>query len=77
VQEARIKLARFLASHGFNQEIPYPDIATKAKAQEFIGLDMRKLNAEKQDFLKNIVPQWMNAAKEREANYDKVFYNKE
>ena len=76
-QETRIKLARLLASKGFNQEIPYPDISTKAKAQEFIGLDMIKLNQEKQDFLKNIVPQWMSTAKEREATYDKVFYNKE
>jgi nitrite reductase (cytochrome c-552) len=76
-QETRIKLARLLASQGFNQEIPYPDILTKAKAQEFIGLDMKKLNEEKQDFLKNIVPQWISTAKEREATYDKVFYNKE
>ena len=76
-QETRIKLARLLASQGFNKEIPYPDISTKAKAQEFIGLDMKKLNEEKQEFRKNVVPQWMITAKEREANYDKVFYNKE
>jgi nitrite reductase (cytochrome c-552) len=76
-QETRIKLARLMASKGFNQEVTYPDISTKAKAQEFIGLDMKKLNEDKQDFLKNIVPQWINTAKEREATYDKVFYNKE
>lgn len=76
-QETRIKLARLLASLNFNQEIPYPDISTKAKAQEFIGLDMKKLNEDKQDFLKNVVPKWMSTAKEREATYDKVFYNKE
>jgi nitrite reductase (cytochrome c-552) len=76
-QETRIKLARLLASKGFNQEVTFPDISTKAKAQEFIGLDMKKMNEEKQDFLKNIVPQWMNAAKEREATYNKVFYNKD
>ena len=35
----------------FNQEIPYPDISTKAKAQEFIGLDMDKHNDEKKIFL--------------------------
>jgi len=38
---------------------------------------MKKLNEEKQDFLKNIVPQWMSTAKEREATYNNVFYNKE
>jgi len=76
VQETRIKLARLLASQGFNQEIPYPDISTKAKAQAFIGLDMKKLNEEKQDFLKKIVPQWMSAAKEREATNNNVFITK-
>jgi nitrite reductase (cytochrome c-552) len=71
-QETRIKLARLLASHNFNQEIPYPDIATKAKAQEFIGLDMNKLNSEKQEFLKTIVPEWMKEAEKREKTYDVV-----
>ncbi|KJF43675.1 ammonia-forming cytochrome c nitrite reductase [Draconibacterium sediminis] len=71
-QETRIELARLLADLGHNQAIPYPDIATKAKAQEFIGLDMEKLNDEKQDFLKNIVPKWMEEAEEREKTYDAV-----
>lgn len=65
-QETRIKLARLLASKGFNEELPYPDISTKAKAQEFIGLDMKKLNEEKKVFKETIVPQWLQKAKERE-----------
>ncbi|HRX11565.1 MAG TPA: ammonia-forming cytochrome c nitrite reductase [Draconibacterium sp.] len=69
-QETRIKLARVLATHNFNQEIPYPDIATKEKAQEFIGLDMKTLNADKQEFLKTVVPEWMKEAREREKTYD-------
>lgn len=69
-QETRIKLARILASYNFNQEIPYPDIATKAKAQEFIGLDMKMLNAEKQEFIKTVIPQWMKQAEEREKTYN-------
>lgn len=69
-QETRIKLARLLASYNFNQEIPYPDIATKTKAQEFIGLDMKTLNAEKQEFIKTVVPQWMKQAEEREKTYN-------
>ena len=68
-QEARIKLARVLAQKGFNQEVPYPDIATKAKAQQFIGLDMAKLNADKQVFKKTTLVDWMNKAKERESKY--------
>lgn len=68
-QEARIKLARLLASLGHNEEVPYPDIATKAKAQQFIGLDMDQLEAEKAVFLQNVVPEWDRKAKEREARY--------
>ena len=68
-QEARIKLTRLLAKLGFNEELPYPDISTKEKAQAFIGLDMVKLNAEKTVFLKDVVPVWNQKAKEREDGY--------
>ncbi len=71
-QETRIKLARLLADLGYNKEVPYPDISTKEKAQEFIGLDMEKLNNDKQEFLKTVVPQWMKEAEEREKTYDIV-----
>ncbi len=69
-QETRIKLARLLATLGHNEEIPYPDISTKAKAQKYIGLDMDKLNSEKQIFLKTLVPEWDKEAKKREKTYD-------
>jgi nitrite reductase (cytochrome c-552) len=69
-QEARIKLARVLASLGFNEEIPYPDIATKAKAQIYIGLEMIKLYEEKKIFLETILPGWIEAGKEREKSYE-------
>jgi nitrite reductase (cytochrome c-552) len=76
-QETRIQLARLLANLGHNHEVPYPDITTKAKAQEYIGLDMDKLNSEKQEFLKTIVPQWEKEAAEREKTYDIVASKKE
>ncbi len=69
-QETRIKLARLLADLGHNEEVPYPDISTKAKAQEFIGLDMNKLNADKQEFLRTVLPEWNKEAEQREATYD-------
>ncbi len=65
-QEARLKLARLLAELGYNQEVPYPDISTKALAQSYIGLDMPALEAEKETFKENIIPQWLEKAKERE-----------
>jgi nitrite reductase (cytochrome c-552) len=68
-QDARLKLARVVASLNFNQEVPYPDITTKAKAQKFIGLDVEKMNADKERFLKEVVPDWDKEASEREKTY--------
>lgn len=70
-QEARVKLARVLASLGYNQEVPYPDISTKEKVQAFIGLDMKKLEAAKRGFLETLLPEWLRAGKEREKAYDR------
>jgi nitrite reductase (cytochrome c-552) len=61
-QEARLKLARLLISLGYEGEVPYPDIQTKAKAQEFIGLPVEKLKKEKQEFKEQTLPGWISAA---------------
>ncbi|MCF8363028.1 MAG: ammonia-forming cytochrome c nitrite reductase [Prolixibacteraceae bacterium] len=74
IQDARLKLSRVLAGLGHNEAVPYPDISTKAKAQEYIGLDMQKLNREKQRFIKEVVPLWEQKAKEREENYEVSYY---
>lgn len=66
---ARVKLARVLAKYGFNQEVPIPDISTKAKAQQVIGLDIPALTKEKKEFLDTIVPKWLTEAKARESKY--------
>jgi len=68
-QEARLKLSRLLYSKGVTQEIAYPDIDTKAKAQSYIGLDMEKLRAEKKVFLEVLYPTWLKEAKERESKW--------
>ncbi|MEN9353257.1 MAG: cytochrome nitrite reductase [Fibrobacterota bacterium] len=65
-QEARIGLALTLQRLGVKEAVPYPDISTKAKAQELAGLKMDKLHAEKQVFLNKVLPQWLRKAKERE-----------
>ncbi|MFA5060053.1 MAG: ammonia-forming cytochrome c nitrite reductase [Candidatus Omnitrophota bacterium] len=64
--EARVLLARVLAAHGIQTPIAMPDISTKEKAQSFIGLDMSKLKAEKEEFMKNVLPEWDQKAKERQ-----------
>ncbi|KGL62173.1 ammonia-forming cytochrome c nitrite reductase [Polaribacter sp. Hel1_85] len=65
-QDARIKLARMLATLGHNKPIDMPDVSTKELAQEYIGLDMKKLRAEKAAFKKNLLPKWLEEAKKRE-----------
>ncbi|MDA3817352.1 MAG: ammonia-forming cytochrome c nitrite reductase [Prolixibacteraceae bacterium] len=74
IQDARLKLSRVLAGLGHNEPVPYPDISTKAKAQEYIGLDMEKLNREKQRFIDEVVPVWEKKAKKREENYEVSYY---
>ena len=63
-QEARLKIAKVLARHGFTGDVPMPDISTKAKAQAYIGLDMAAMESKKAAFMESIVPQWLSMAKE-------------
>lgn len=72
-QEGRIKLSRLLMGLGHTAEVPYPDISTKAKAQEYIGLPMEKLKEEKEAFKQNLLPQWKEAAKKREDSWVVVY----
>lgn len=69
IQEGRVKLARLLAELGYNKPVDMPDISTKEKAQKYIGLDIETLKKEKAEFKKTLVPQWLEAAKKREAKY--------
>jgi nitrite reductase (cytochrome c-552) len=68
-QDARIVLARILAGLGHNEKIAYPDITTKARAQQFIGLEMDKLRADKAEFLRTIIPRWNAEAEKREEEW--------
>lgn len=68
-QEARLNLAKVLVKHGFEEEVPYPDISTKEKAQALIGLNMKKMNEDKQEFIKTVLPKWSKEAAQREAKY--------
>ncbi|MBI5217596.1 MAG: ammonia-forming cytochrome c nitrite reductase [Bacteroidia bacterium] len=67
--DARVQLARILANHNVTKPIEIPDISTKEKAQKCIGLDMEKLNSEKKEWLKTVVPKWLENAKLRESKY--------
>lgn len=73
-EEARRELAVILVKHGVNYPPKLPDYSTKAKAQVVIGLDMKMLNEDKQEFLKTTAADWDLKAKERQGslyNYKK------
>lgn len=61
--DARTRLARLLATKGISDEIALPDISTKLNAQKALGMDMDKLNSEKQEFLQQVVPGWDEQAR--------------
>ena len=62
--QARLAVSKVLAKNGYTGDVPMPDISTKAKAQEYIGLDMDAERAAKEKFLKTTVPAWLEKAKE-------------
>ncbi|MFA0085570.1 nitrite reductase [Vibrio sp. 10N.286.49.C2] len=67
--DARAKLIRLLAKKGITDPVEIPDISTKEKAQAALGMDMDKMNAEKQHFLETVVPQWEAEKEARESKY--------
>lgn len=67
--DARTKLIRLLATKGVTEPVTIPDISTKLKAQQALGMDMDKMNQEKKHFLETVAPKWDKAAEQREASY--------
>ncbi len=61
--QARLSISKVLANLGYTADVPMPDISTKEKAQKYIGLDIEKEKAAKDNFLKTIVPKWLEDAK--------------
>ncbi len=59
-QEARIKLATIFAQRGEQYPFETPDISTKAKAQEAIGLDMEEEREMKKEFKEDVLPGWLS-----------------
>lgn len=64
--QAQLQVNKVLLQLGVKEDVPTPDISTKAKAQEYIGLDMPKLRVQKEKFTTTIVPEWLTKAKENE-----------
>lgn len=62
--QARMAITKVLIGHGYTADVPLPDISTKEKAQQYIGLDMPAERAAKEKFLKEVVPEWLQKARE-------------
>jgi hypothetical protein len=51
-----LSLARIFATLGYYQEVPDPNISTKAMAREYTGSHIKDYNKEKKIFLETIIP---------------------
>ncbi|MDR1045784.1 MAG: ammonia-forming cytochrome c nitrite reductase [Candidatus Adiutrix sp.] len=60
--QAQMLLKDVLYGQGLT-EFEMPDLSSKEKAQAYIGLDMDKLRGQKAEFVKTVVPQWLDAAR--------------
>ncbi len=63
-QNARLKLRVVLAKYGA-ADYEAPDFSTKEKAQELIGLDLKKMAEEKNTFLNTLKQEWFKKAEEK------------
>ncbi|MCL2790885.1 MAG: ammonia-forming cytochrome c nitrite reductase subunit c552 [Desulfobulbus sp.] len=61
---AQIEAQKLLTKYNATVALPNLDHWTKAEAQKYIGLNMEKLNADKAEFLKTVVPGWIEKAKQ-------------
>ena len=59
-QEASLKLTSIFRKYHVDYPIEMPDLSTKEKAQEFIGLDMDQLRRQKNEFKEHVLPQWLS-----------------
>lgn len=60
--QAQIEVQKVLAKHGVH-DVKMPDISTKEKAQAYLGIDIEKEKAKKEEWKKTVVPKWLESAK--------------
>lgn len=65
-EQARGMLQVVFVRHNVPIPIKLPDISTKELAQKYIGLDMQKIRADKENLLRTVIPEWDRIAKERQ-----------
>jgi nitrite reductase (cytochrome c-552) len=59
---------------GMGKQLPLiPDLSTKEKAQQYIGLDMQKIYQSKQEFINTVLPGWDKIAEERQGKLSTTY----
>lgn len=62
--QAQLEVQKVLYNHGV-KDFKMPNLATKADAQKYIGLDMEKEKENKDKWIKTVVPEWLDKAKQK------------
>jgi len=70
-EKARGLLNVVLVQHNIKLPFSLPDIFTKVKAQNYIGLNMKELMEDKEQLRKIIFPEWDKIAKDRQGSLKK------
>jgi len=65
--EAHVLLTSILIKRGVNVPVVMPDISTKAKAQAYIGLDMKQIVKDKEEFKSSVMQGWLKKAEENKS----------
>lgn len=68
-EAARSRLAAVLTSLGVKLPVQLPDLTTKAKAQAYIGFDLREFSRQKAKFIETEIPKWDKQTVEREKQF--------
>jgi nitrite reductase (cytochrome c-552) len=68
--KARHHISAVLAELGHAGPVPLPDVSTKKNAMTYVGLDIDQMEADKMEFLSQVVPEWLRIAAERHQRWD-------
>ena len=68
-EEARNLLAAILTKLNVKLPVQMPDLSTKQKAQQYLGLDIVQFSKDKDKFKKEIIPLWDKQAEERQKKF--------
>lgn len=66
IQDARLDLALLLQKLGQEGPVEMPDLNSKSVLQDYVGIDIDEERVQKERFLQEIVPRWLEEGRERQ-----------